>query len=99
MKIRSNYKVVVEYADCYGRCGTPEQQKRGAEIVLAQVKRHVDFDRAIIESDEICSFCNSAWEVYHGKTLTIETDGENVKEGDPLCCKEAFEEHRSQHGK
>ena len=88
--VKDNYRVVV-YPD-QPEWREPDYILSDCENIIAQIKRHVDDVEEInIEHDtkEICSFCNSIWEIWEAND---EMEPHGCKKGQPMCCDEAIKE-------
>ena len=62
--------------------GKPE--KEDAEMLLRNIDRHCSVIDIKVESDWVCSFCGSPWET--------------EQSGEPMCCRAAQTEWRTESG-
>lgn len=95
LTVQDNHRVIVEpeqpYSVRYGPDAKPairaKDWKDACDIVLSGIERHVDgVDRAYMESETVCKYCGSGWEVE--KTFK----DPDCPYGQPLCCNDAIDD-------
>ena len=91
MTKQGNFRVIVEPDEPWGSA-TDEKWRSNCNQIIADIQRHVDgFIQISWESDTLCGFCDSIWEVQ-----TYNNVRDQIPKGQPLCCEEAMKEWEEQ---